>query len=127
MEDLVRRAAENTRVRQQMKVNLIPSEQTPSLLVRLLSVMDAAGRYAEHNRLEALGKGEPDIYHYQGTRFIRSVESSVQAFFRDYLGCSEVEARPISGQMANHCVFGGLVDYENRFREEEPLRIIPKR
>ena len=120
---LVRRAIENSKGRQLRKVNLIPSEQTPSLLVRLLSILDPAGRYAEHNRLEALGKAADDIFHYQGTDFIKAVEAEVQAFFRSYLGCSQVEARPISGQMANHCVFRGLLDYVNRFRKGEPERV----
>ncbi len=123
MTDLVRRAAEVTRARQTRQVNLIPSEQTPSLLVRLLSILDPVGRYAEHNRLEALGKPAEDIYHYQGTGFTRTVEADVQAYFKAYLGCTEVEARPISGQMSNHCVFRGLVDYRNRFRKEEPRRL----
>jgi aminomethyltransferase len=123
MKTLVTTAAGVTRTRQRLQVNLIPSEQTPSLLVRLLSILDPAGRYAEHNRLEALGKNAQDIYHYQGTGFTRHVEEEVQALFKGFLGCSEVEARPISGQMANHCVFRGMVDYTNRFRKEEPLRL----
>lgn len=123
MRGLVEQAIENTRARQHRQVNLIPSEQTSSLLVRLLSILDPAGRYAEHNRLEALGKDAGDVYHYQGTGFTREVEDRVQAFFRSYLGCSEVEARPISGQMANHCVFRGLVDFHNRFWKEEPARL----
>ncbi len=122
-EGLVQRALENNESRQRRVVNLIPSEQTPSLLVRLLSILDPAGRYAEHNRLEALGKGVEDIFHYQGTGFIKAVEADVQRFFKEFLGCREVEARAISGQMANHCVFGGLLDYTNRFRKEEPRRL----
>jgi aminomethyltransferase len=123
LEQLARRAVDVTVARQQRQFNLIPSEQTPSLLVRLLSILDPAGRYAEHNRLEALGKSADDIFHYQGTGFIKEVEAEVQAFFRDFLRCTQVEARPISGQMANHTVFRGILDYLNRFRKEEPRRI----
>ena len=123
MGNLVRLAIENHRGRQQRKINLIPSEQTPSLMVRLLSILDPAGRYAEHNRLEALSKSADDIYHYQGTGFVKTIEAEVRAYFRDFLGCTEVEARPISGQMANFCVFRGMVDYQNRFRKEEPARL----
>lgn len=122
MDRLVRRAIENTEGRQIRKVNLIPSEQTPSLLVRLLSILDPVGRYAEHNRLEALGKDAEDIFHYQGTGFIRDVEAEVRSFFKQFLNCADVEARPISGQMANYVVFRGLLDYLNRFRKEEPRR-----
>ena len=46
-------ALENHRWRQQECINLIPSEMTTSPLVRLLSVMDPAFRYAEHRKLEA--------------------------------------------------------------------------
>src|SRR4030043_880828 len=43
---------------------------------------------------------------------------------RSFMGCSEVEARVISGQMANTVVFSGLVDYLNRLdRKSEPRRI----
>lgn len=123
LKGLVQRAIQNTEGRQLRKVNLIPSEQTPSLVVRLLSILDPAGRYAEHNRLEALGKDAEDIFHYQGTEFVKTVEAEVQAFFKGYLGCGEVEARPISGQLANHCVFRGLVNYVNRYGKEEPRRL----
>jgi len=41
-----------------------------------------------------------------------------------YLGCSAVETRIISGQMANAAVFSALVDYLNRFdRKSTPRRI----
>ena len=44
--------------------------------------------------------------------------------FRAYLGCSEVETRAVSGQMANTAVFSALVDYLNRAdRKSEPRRI----
>jgi aminomethyltransferase len=46
--NLVRRAAANTFWRQQQAVNLIPSEQTASPLVKLLTIADPSGRYAEH-------------------------------------------------------------------------------
>jgi len=40
------------------------------------------------------------------------------------MGCTEVETRVISGQMANAAVFSGLVDYLNRMdRKSEPRRI----
>ena len=44
--------------------------------------------------------------------------------FQDFLGCSEVETRVISGQMANMAVFSGLMDYLNRlYRKKDPRRI----
>ena len=42
------KAVHNHTWRQTECVNLIPSEQTASRMVRLLSVTDPAGRYAEH-------------------------------------------------------------------------------
>jgi len=48
--ELMLKAARNTDWRQKESFNLIPSEQTPSLLVRLFSAMDPSGRYAEHRK-----------------------------------------------------------------------------
>ena len=58
----------NNRWRQSRCFNLIPSETTPSLLVKLCEISDPAGRYAEHRTL----KGQ-EIYYYQGTDFIRDM------------------------------------------------------
>jgi aminomethyltransferase len=119
---LVRRVVENTRWRQKETFNLIPSEATPSLLVRLLSISDPSGRYAEHRLMKAFK--ETDVFYYQGTKLIGEVETLVADEFRRFIGCSEVEARVISGQMANTAVFSGIVDYLNRLdRRSEPRRI----
>ena len=121
-ERLVRRVAENTHWRQRETVNLIPSESTPSLLVRLLTVSDPSGRYAEHRLMKAFK--ESDVFYYQGTKLIGEVEALVADELRRFIGCSEVEARVISGQMANTAVFSGIVDYLNRLdRRREPRRI----
>ncbi len=118
---LVRKTLDNARWRQRATINLIPSEQTPSPLVRLLSISDPAGRYAEHRIVKALG--EVETYYYQGTRFIAEVEEELAEQMRDFLGCSQVETRPISGQMANTAVFSGLLEYLNRVdRTAEPRR-----
>jgi glycine cleavage system T protein (aminomethyltransferase) len=119
---LVERAVQNTHWRQRETINLIPSEITPSLPVRLLTIMDPSGRYAEHREMKALGGKE--VFYYQGTKFIEEVETLLMEEFRTFLGCSEVEPRVISGQMANTAVFSGLVDYLNRIdRKSEPRRI----
>jgi aminomethyltransferase len=120
---LADKAMRNHTWRQTECVNLIPSEQTASPLVRLLSVTDPAGRYAEHKAVKAFR--EADIFYYQGTDFIAEVEQLLVAELRTYLECSEVEARTISGQMANMAVFSGMVDYLNRADrrgEQERLR-----
>jgi aminomethyltransferase len=119
---LVRKARDNTIWRQRNTVNLIPSEQTPSPLVRLLAITDPSGRYAEHRKIEALGDAE--VYYYQGTGFIAKVEVELIESMKEFLGCSEVNVRPISGQMANTAVFSGFLDYFNRVdRRTEPRRL----
>ncbi len=119
---LIDEAIANHEWRQTQAIDLIPSEMTPSPLVRLLSVSDPAFRYAEHRQMEAFY--DLDVFYYQGTGFIDEVERLVEAELRAYLGCAEVETRPISGQMANMVVFSALVDYLNRGdRKAEPRRI----
>jgi len=120
--ELLRKAVQNARWRQKESFNLIPSEQTPSLLVKLFSITDPSGRYAEHRKFEAFE--DKEIFYYQGTKWIEEVETLVMEEFQNFLGCSEVETRVISGQMGNMVVFGGLMDYLNRFyRKRDPRRI----
>jgi aminomethyltransferase len=113
---------ENTHWRRRETINLIPSETTPSLLVRLLTISDPSGRYAEHRLMKAFK--ETDVFYYQGTKLIGEVEVLLADELRRFIGCSEVEPRVISGQMANSVVFSGIVDYLNRLdRRSEPRRI----
>jgi aminomethyltransferase len=119
---LLEKTLQNTLWRQQQCINLIPSEMTPSPMVRLLSAMDPAFRYAEHKRTKAFYDAE--IFYYQGTDFIDEVERALQVEMCRFLGCAEVETRVISGQMANMTVFSAMVDYINRVdRKSEPRRI----
>ncbi len=121
-EDLVTRVAQNTHWRQKETINLIPSETTPSFLVRLLTIADPSCRYAEHRLMKAFR--ETDVFYYQGTKLIGEIEVLLAEELRRFIGCSEVEARVISGQMANAAVFSGIVDYLNRLdRRSEPRRI----
>ncbi len=120
--DLLTGAIENTRWRQQDCINLIPSEQTLSPMARLLSVMDPAGRYAEHKTVRAFCDAE--VFYYQGTDFISEIERRLKEQLAVFLGCCQVEIRPVSGQMANMAVFSALVDYLNRAdRKSEQRRI----
>jgi len=115
---LAQKAEQNNRWRQEESFNLIPSESTPSLLVKLCEISDPSGRYAEHRTM----KGK-EIYFYQGTDFIRDVEIEAQKELAQYFRCSDVELRPISGQMANEVVFKGMVRFINRNRPEgQPTR-----
>jgi glycine/serine hydroxymethyltransferase len=109
--DLAARTERNSAWRQTECFNLIPSESTPSLLVKMCEIADPAGRYAEHRTM----KGE-EVYFYQGTDFIRDIEIECQKELTAYFGCHDVELRPISGQMANEVVFKGLVRLVNRGR-----------
>jgi aminomethyltransferase len=121
-ERLILRVAENTQWRQRETFNLIPSETTPSLLVRLITISDPSCRYAEHRLMKAFK--ESDVFYYQGTKLIGEVEVLLAEELRRFLGCSEVEPRVISGQMANTAVFSGIVDFLNRLdRRSEPRRI----
>jgi len=120
--NLVQRAHDNTLWRQQQTINLIPSEQTASPLVKLLTIADPSHRYAEHRKVEALENLE--AFYYQGTKFIAEVEKEVQAQLKQFLDCSEVEARLVSGQMANATTYSGIMDYLNRAdRHTEPRRV----
>jgi len=122
VQTLVNKAIKNTIWRQRQTINLIPSEQTPSPLVKLISIADPCSRYAEHRHFKTLGEAE--VYYYQGTSFIEEVEARLHEEMSRYLGCSMVETRVISGQMANAAVYSALVDYLNRFdRKSEPRRL----
>ncbi len=119
---LASQAAQNTHWRQKESFNLIPSEQTPSLLVKAFSITDPCDRYAEHRKFKAFE--DKEIFYYQGTKFIAEVENLLIEEFKDFLQCSEAETRVISGQMANTAVFSGLMDYLNRmYRKSDPRRI----
>ncbi len=110
---LAEKAAANSVWRQKECFNLIPSESTPSLLVKMCEIADPSGRYAEHRTM----KGE-EIYFYQGTDFIRDVEIEARTELGRFFGCDEVELRPVSGQMANEVVFKAMVKFINRGRSE---------
>ena len=119
---LLDRTISNTVWRQRNCMNLIPSEQTPSSAVRLLSIMDPVCRYAEHKPLKAFN--DTDVFYYQGTGFIARVEQLLVAELRRYLGCRQVETKVVSGQMANTAVFSAMVDFINRAdRKSEQRRM----
>jgi glycine/serine hydroxymethyltransferase len=112
------RLEKNNTWRQHHTFNLIPSESTPSLLVKMCEISDPSGRYAEHKAM----KGQ-EVYFYQGIDFIKDVEEETQIELGSFFGCSEVELRPISGQMANEVVFKAMVRFINRGRPEgQPSR-----
>jgi len=109
LEEVTRRVIDNNLWRQRSCFNLIPSESTPSLIVKMCEISDPAGRYAEHRTM----KGK-EIYFYQGTDFIREIEEETRDAIREYFGCREAELRTISGQMANEVAFKAMVRFLNR-------------
>jgi aminomethyltransferase len=121
---LVENTVANTLWRQHDTINLIPSEHTTSALVRLLSIMDPVGRYAEHKTVKAFKEAE--VFYYQGTDFIAEVERLLVEQLKQFLGCTEVETRLISGQMANMAVYSAMVDYVNRANRKSEQRRLRK-
>jgi aminomethyltransferase len=120
--ELLEAAIANTIWRQRDCINLIPSEMTPSPMTKLLSISDPVGRYAEHKQIKALDEAE--VFYYQGTDFIGEVEELLEKELQAFLGCSKVESRVVSGQMANMTVFSAMVDYLNRAdRKSEQRRM----
>ena len=120
LKELAEKIAENNQWRQRKCFNLIPSENTPSLFVKLCEISDPSGRYAEHKtalkkEVESLSgtgalKGD-QVYYYQGADFIYQMEQYLKSEFADFIGGNSVETRPVSGQMANEIVFKGLVKF----------------
>jgi aminomethyltransferase len=120
--NLIQKTYENTLWRKNDTINLIPSEQSHSDAVRLLSVMDPSFRYAEHKKTKSFY--DYDVFYYQGTKFINEVEHLLVEELKKYFECSEVETRVISGQMANTAVFSAIMDFKNRLnRKVEPKRL----
>ncbi len=120
--ELLTKALENHEWRQNLCINLIPSEMTPSRATRLLSASDPAGRYAEHKKQKAFD--DADIPYYQGTKFIVAVEDLLTKEMRKFLGAAQVETRCTSGQMSNTAVFSALMDFKNRVdRKRQPQRL----
>ncbi len=118
IKNLIDQIEKNNSWRQRECINLIPSETTPSPLVKLCEISDPSGRYAEHRTM----KGK-EIYFYQGIEFIRDVEKELRQELAAYFDCPRIELRPISGQMANEVVFKAMVRFVNRSRKQgEPFR-----
>ena len=120
LSELTEKIAANNIWRQRQCFNLIPSENTPSLFVKLCEIGDPSGRYAEHKtalkkEIDSLAgtgalKGD-QVYYYQGAEFIHQIEQLLKTEFAAFIGGTDVETRPVSGQMANEIVFKGLVKF----------------
>ena len=113
---LAENAERNRRWRRRECVNLIPSEQPTSAYVDSLTVSEPGARYNEHSRAKGSPPDAPDVRYYKGTDFIMAVEDELKAALRSFFGCSRVEHRVISGQMANDTVYDALKQFKNRQR-----------
>ncbi len=84
-------------------INLIASENTPSLAVRSIQLNDFMGRYAEGhpNTPEKINR------YYQGTRYIDEIETMAAREMRELFGCAQAEVRPYSGNNANTAIAMG--------------------
>ena len=76
-------------------LNMIASENVMSPLAEKVYVSDFEGRYNEHTE-------EP---HYQGTRYSMKIELLANAVFGEVFDTKFVDTRPISGAVANLCVY----------------------
>ena len=122
VKNLILAAKQNHIWRQNECINLIPSENTQSRAVRMLSASDPSNRYAEHKKQKAFYDAE--IFYYQGTDFIGEVEALLVEEMKKFLGASQVETRVTSGQMSNTAVFSALMDFKNRVdRKRTPQRL----
>jgi len=119
-------AVRNTRWRRTKCVNLIPSEQTTSAYVDALSWSDPAGRYNEHKRADAQHADAPDVRYYKGTEFIMEKEEELKRALMSFFGCSRVEPRVISGQMANDTVYDAFKQFKNRHQGGGQPRLISR-
>ena len=120
--NLIEKSCRNHIWRQEECINLIPSEQSHSSAVRLLSIMDPSFRYAEHKKIKSFY--DYDVFYYQGTKYIDEVEHLLIEEMKKYFKCSLIEPRVISGQMSNMTVFSALMDFKNRAnRKKEADRL----
>jgi aminomethyltransferase len=124
--ELAAASAGNDRWRRQECVNLIPSEQVTSPYVDGLQVADPSGRYNEHRRFKAMGPEAPDVRYYKGTAFIMEKEEELKAALGTFFECARVEARVISGQMANDTVYDALKAFKNRRRHGKRPQLISR-
>jgi glycine/serine hydroxymethyltransferase len=79
-------------------------------------ISEPAARYNEHRPPKASAPDEPDVRYYKGTDFIMEKENELKAALRSFFGCTRVEPRVISGQMANDTVYDALKQFKNRRR-----------
>jgi len=76
-------------------LNMIASENVLSPLAEKYYISDFEGRYNEHDV----------IPHYQGTKYSLMIEELCNKIIGEHFGTNYVDTRPISGAIANLCVY----------------------
>ena len=81
-------------------LNMIASENLLSPLAREFLISDFVGRYNEHGV-----KNDDFITHYQGVKYASEIEKFCNEIFAQRFKTKFVDTRPISGAVANLCVY----------------------
>lgn len=81
-------------------LNLIASENVMSPLAEECYTSDLEGRYNEHEGQE---------YYYKGTKYSRKLEIYCNKLFAERFQTKKVDCRPISGSIANLCIYHALL------------------
>lgn len=82
-------------------INLIASENIMSPLAISIFSSDMMHRYAE---------GTPYKRYYQGTKYVDEIETLVIDLGKKLFRCKHFDPRPISGTVANLCIFAALAE-----------------
>jgi len=92
--------ARQNRWRRRECINLIASENVLSPLAEKFLLSDFHGRYNEHD----------EKTHYQGVRYAVEIEELVNRIFGERFSTELVDCRPISGSVANLCVYHAFLN-----------------
>lgn len=85
-------------------LNLIASENVLSPLAEKFLISDFLSRYNEHSV-----KNKKFISHYQGTKYSNEIEKICNKVFQKTFKTDYVDIRPISGAVANLCVYNAFL------------------
>ena len=98
------------RWRRQECLNMIASENVMSPLAEKFYISDFEGRYNEHTF-----KGEEFVTYYQGVKYAVEIEKLCNEIFKKRFETRFVDTRPISGAIANLCVYRAFLKHGDIF------------
>lgn len=90
--------------RQKECLNMIASENLLSPLAEKFLISDFKARYNEHEV-----EGEEFITHYQGVKYSVQIEKLCNEIIGERFGTKYVDTRPLSGAVANLCIYHALL------------------